>query len=67
MADKPKQRQAKKSTAPSFSSISWNTTDAEEIERRRVRGQLEQFNFSATESSEGTYFGSYLIRGERDK
>ncbi len=66
MTNKPKQKKTKKSTTPSFSSIGWNTTDAEEIERRRVRGQLEKFHFSAANPGE-KYFGSYLIRSERDK
>ncbi len=46
--------------------IGWNTTDADEIERRRLRGQVEKFRVENTDTA-FTYFSSFLVRSKQDK
>jgi SNF2 family DNA or RNA helicase len=42
----------------------WNTTDADEITRRRLRGQTEKFRIENTSAEP---FSSFLVRSKHDK
>jgi hypothetical protein len=61
---KPKKK--KKAKTIKFDSSSWNTTDADEIERRRLRGQTEKFCVNNIEP-EFSYFGSFLLGSKQGK
>ncbi len=55
-----KSRKVKKSTEPKFEVLGWNTSDAEEIERRRYRGKTEKFRLENLESRY-PYYSSFAI------
>lgn len=44
----------------------WNTSDANEIERRRFRGETEKFDVKNTEPKE-VYFSSFFVSSGQDK
>ncbi len=50
--------------APSF--LGWNTTDQEEIERRRWRGRAEVIAVEAQEPDR-EFFGSFRLRSARGR
>lgn len=43
----------------------WNTTDTDEIERRRLRGRVEKFHIKNTEST-FPYFSSFLVNSKQN-
>lgn len=45
---------------------SWNTTDADEIERRRLRGQIEKFQLKNLNTAQ-TYFSTFVISSGADR
>lgn len=45
---------------------SWNTTDADEIARRKVRAELEQFSVENTNPNE-RYYSTFRISNSKDK
>ena len=44
----------------------WNTTDADEIERRRLRGQIEKFSVKNVDATQ-PYFSSFLVNSKQDR
>lgn len=44
----------------------WNTTDADEIDRRRMRGETEKFRIENIDPK-FYYFGTFLVRSKQDK
>ncbi|CAN5244383.1 hypothetical protein BH10PSE19_BH10PSE19_09810 [soil metagenome] len=44
----------------------WNTTDADEIERRRIRGEMEKFRIENVDP-EFYYFSTFLVSSKQDK
>lgn len=61
-----KSRKTKKTNSIKLDMTSWNTTDADEITRRRLRGQIEKFSIKNTEPNH-VYFGSFEVHSTRDK
>lgn len=44
----------------------WNTTDADEIKRRRLRGQIEKFSIKNINAAQ-PYFSTFLVGSEQDR
>jgi superfamily II DNA/RNA helicase len=62
-----KVKKKKRVTKPILNIMGWNSTDVDEIERRRFRGQTEKMKSRAIEP-EHAYFGSFTVDSEkRDK
>lgn len=53
-------KKTKRAPYAALNALGWNTTDADEIERRRLRGQTEKLKIRMLEPEHG-YFGSFLI------
>ncbi len=53
-------KKTKRAPYTALNALGWNTTDADEIERRRLRGQTEKFKTRTLEPEYG-YFGSFLV------
>ena len=68
---KSKQKKSKLRKKPKNKNIKlavdgWNTTDADEIERRRLRGQIEKFRMKNTDPTR-PYFSSFLVDSKQDR
>jgi superfamily II DNA/RNA helicase len=50
----------KRKAKPTLNTMGWNTTDADEIERRQIRAQTETFKSQPIEQEYG-YFGSFYV------
>lgn len=61
-----KPRKLNKAKEAMVDMVRWDTTDAEEIDRRRVRGETETFQMEGLEP-EFTYFGSYRLVSKHNK
>ncbi|HEV2524580.1 MAG TPA: DEAD/DEAH box helicase, partial [Gammaproteobacteria bacterium] len=53
-------KKTKRAPYAALNALGWNTTDADEIERRRLRGQTEKLKIRMLEPEHG-YFGSFLV------
>lgn len=61
-----KNMKAKKTNKIKFDVASWNTTDEDELERRRHRGQIEKFRICKLEPPL-SYFGTFEVESSQDK
>ncbi|EKD72758.1 MAG: hypothetical protein ACD_45C00592G0001, partial [uncultured bacterium] len=64
--DAKRTKKRKKIKSISLDITNWNTTDADEIDRRRIRGKTEKFRIENI-SPEFYYFGTFLVRSQQDK
>lgn len=58
-----KTKKTKKSKNINLDMSGWNTTDADEIERRRLRGEIEKFRIENI-NPEFYYFSTFLVRSK---
>ena len=61
-----KNKKTKKTNNIKFDMAGWNTTDENEIERRRYRGQVEKFRISKLEPA-FLYYGTFEVESRQDK
>lgn len=61
-----KKHKNRKAKIPKINLSNWNTSDVDEIERRKARAQLEKFHIENTESTY-PYFSTFLVSSKNDK
>jgi superfamily II DNA/RNA helicase len=57
---------ATKSNSININVNDWNTTDADEIKRRQLRGQTEKFSIKNTDPTQ-MYFSSFSVNSKKDQ
>src|SRR5438067_1202548 len=61
-----KTKKSKKAKKINLDISGWNTTDADEIERRRLRGEMEKFRIENVDPK-FYYFSTFLVNSKQDK
>lgn len=63
---KSKKKGAQQSKNAKLDISDWNTTDVDEIARRRLRGKIEKFHVKNVDVAQ-PYFGTFLVRSQQNR